>query len=84
MVGPYQLTKHQCKQDLTVTNRSSAADTDVEVPRRAAECVGCDKVQQWVGATGNCSQPHAAHAAFTHGMSKWTYLIRTLPRPFAP
>ncbi len=26
------------------------------------------------------SQPHAAHAAFTHGMtSKWSYLTRTMP-----
>lgn len=44
-----------------------------------------DKVQQWVGkleqlATIACSQPRAAHAAFTHGMtSKWTYLTRTMP-----
>ena len=44
-----------------------------------------NKVQQWVGeleqlATIAHSQPHAAHAAFTHGMtSKWTYLSRTIP-----
>ena len=44
-----------------------------------------DKVQQWAGeleqlATIAHSQPHAAHAAFTHGMtSKWTYLTRTMP-----
>ena len=44
-----------------------------------------DKVQQWAGeleqlATIARSQPHAAHAAFTHGMtSKWTYLTRTMP-----
>ena len=26
------------------------------------------------------SQPHAAYAAFTHGMSsRWTYLMRTIP-----
>lgn len=44
-----------------------------------------NKVQQWAGeleqlATFARSQPHAAHAAFTHGMtSKWTYLSRTMP-----
>ena len=44
-----------------------------------------DKVQQWAGkleqlATIARTQPHAAHAAFTHGMtSKWTYLTRTMP-----
>ena len=44
-----------------------------------------DKVQQRAGeleqlATIARSQPHAAHAAFTHGMtSKWTYLTRTMP-----
>ena len=43
-----------------------------------------NKVQQWTGeleqlATISHSQPHAAHAAFTHGMtSKWTYLTRTM------
>ena len=44
-----------------------------------------NKVQQWAGeleqlATITRSQPHAAHAAFTHGMiSKGTYLTRTMP-----
>ena len=44
-----------------------------------------NKVQQWAGeleqlATIARSQPHAAHAAFTHGMiSKWTYLTHTMP-----
>ena len=44
-----------------------------------------DKVQQWTGelerlATIARSQPHATHAAFTHGMtSKWSYLTRTMP-----
>ena len=44
-----------------------------------------DKVQQWAGeleqlATIARSQPHAVHAAFTHGItSKWTYLTRTMP-----
>ena len=44
-----------------------------------------NKVQQWAEeleqlATFARSQPHAAHAAFTHGMtSKWTYLSRTMP-----
>ena len=41
--------------------------------------------QLWTGelawlATIACSQSHATHAAFTHGMtSKWTYLTRTMP-----
>ena len=44
-----------------------------------------NKVQQWAGELEQLakiarSQPHAAHAAFTHGMtSKWTYLTRTMP-----
>ena len=44
-----------------------------------------NKIQQWAGeleqlASIARSQPHAAHAAFTHGMtSKWTYLTRTMP-----
>ena len=44
-----------------------------------------DKVQQWAGeleqlATIARTQPHAVHAAFTHGMtSKWIYLTRTMP-----
>ena len=44
-----------------------------------------NKVQHLAGelehlATIAHSQPHAAHAAFTHGMtSKWTYLTRTMP-----
>ena len=44
-----------------------------------------DKVKQWAGeleqlANIACTQPHAAHAAFTRGMtSKWTYLTRTMP-----
>ena len=43
------------------------------------------KVNQWVTEIELLSniaksQPHAAHAAFTHGMtSKWTYLCRTMP-----
>ena len=43
------------------------------------------KVQQWSKeiehlATIAYTQPHAAHAAFTHGMtSKWSYLTRTIP-----
>ena len=43
-----------------------------------------DKVQEWSSevetlATIAQSQPHAAYAAFTHGlMSKWTYLSRTM------
>ena len=42
------------------------------------------KVQEWVAqleklALIACSQPHAAYAAFTHGLiSKWTFLSRTL------
>ena len=44
-----------------------------------------DKVKQCVSeleqlAIIACSQPHAAYAAFTHGMtSKWTYFTRTMP-----
>ena len=43
------------------------------------------KVQEWSReleclATIAHTQPHAAHAAFTHGMtSKWSYLTRTIP-----
>ena len=43
------------------------------------------KVQQWTReieclATIALTQPHAAYAAFTHGLtSKWTYLTRTTP-----
>ena len=43
-----------------------------------------DKVQEWSSkvetlATIAYSQPHAAYAAFTHGlMSKWIYLSRTM------
>ena len=42
------------------------------------------KVKLWVRELEQlsiiaCSQPHAAHAAFTHGlMSKWTYISRTM------
>ena len=42
------------------------------------------KFQEWVAqleklALIACSQPHAAYAAFTHGLiSKWTFLSRTL------
>ena len=43
------------------------------------------KVAEWVGEVERLSsiavtQPHAAYAAFTHGLKhKWTYLIRTIP-----
>lgn len=43
------------------------------------------KVQEWVKeiqqlAKVAISQPHAAHAAFTHGLSsRWSYLLRTIP-----
>ena len=43
------------------------------------------KVSEWVNAVERLSsiahtQPHAAYAAFTHGlMSKWTYLTRAIP-----
>ena len=43
------------------------------------------KVQQWCNELKTLSsiastQPHAAYAAFTHGVSsKWTHLIRTIP-----
>lgn len=43
------------------------------------------KVQQWSGELEQLptiahSQPHAAHTAFTYGMtSKWTYLTQTMP-----
>ena len=43
------------------------------------------KVTEWVNEVDRLSsiavtQPHAAYAAFTHGLKhKWTYLIRTIP-----
>ena len=43
------------------------------------------KVSNWVQEVERLSsiaatQPHAAYAAFTHGLtSKWTYLARTIP-----
>ena len=43
------------------------------------------KMSEWVNAVERLSsiahtQPHAAYAAFTHGlMSKWTYLTRAIP-----
>ena len=43
------------------------------------------KIHQWTReieclATNALTQPHAAYAAFTHGLtSKWTYLTRTTP-----
>lgn len=43
------------------------------------------RVSEWVNAIEYLStiahtQPHAAYAAFTHGlMGKWNYLIRTIP-----
>ena len=43
------------------------------------------RVSEWVNAIERLStfahtQPHAAYAAFTHGlMSKWNYLLRTVP-----
>ena len=43
------------------------------------------KVSEWVNAVDHLSiiaqtQPHAAYAAFTHGLkSKWIYLTRTIP-----
>ena len=43
------------------------------------------KVQEWVEEVTRLSkiatsQPHAAYAALTHGLlSKWTYLLRTVP-----
>ena len=50
----------------------------------AEEYVG-RKVEEWTEeikrlAKVAVSQPHAAYAAFTHGMSsRWTYLMRTIP-----
>ena len=44
-----------------------------------------DKVNEWTEEVDllssiAASQPHAAHAAFTHGMtSKWNYMSRTVP-----
>ena len=44
-----------------------------------------DKVDEWVNEIMHLSaiastQPHAAHAAFTHGLSSpWTYILRTIP-----
>ena len=44
-----------------------------------------EKIAQWVGEVSLLSaiaitQPHAAYAAFTHGLSsKWSYLSRILP-----
>ena len=43
------------------------------------------KVSEWVNTIEHLStiahtQPHAAYAAFTHGLtSKWTYITRTIP-----
>ena len=45
----------------------------------------CNKVQTWVEEINRLakvasSQPHAAYAAFTHGLSgHWSYLMRTIP-----
>ncbi len=45
----------------------------------------CGKVHAWTDeikrlAKVATSQPHAAYAAFTHGLSsRWTYLLRTIP-----
>ena len=45
----------------------------------------CSKVQTWSDeikrlAKVATSQPHAAYAAFTHGLSsRWSYLLRTIP-----
>ena len=45
----------------------------------------CNKVQTWSDeikwlAKVATSQPHAAYAAFTHGLSsRWSYLLRTIP-----
>ena len=44
-----------------------------------------DRVSDWVKeveklSTFAVSQPHAAHSAFTHGVtSRWTFLVRTCP-----
>jgi hypothetical protein len=44
-----------------------------------------DRVSEWVKeveklSTFAVSQPHAAHSAFTHGVtSRWTFLVRTCP-----
>ena len=39
--------------------------------------MGCSNWKSWLLIA--CSQPHAAYAAFTHGLiSKWTFLSRTL------
>lgn len=49
------------------------------------ECYVQHKVSGWVKEVERLSsnaetQPHAAYAAFTHGLtSKWTYLARTIP-----
>ena len=50
-----------------------------------AQAFVADKVQQWNGELEQLAkiahtQPHAAYAAFTHGMTgKWSYLSRTMP-----
>jgi hypothetical protein len=44
-----------------------------------------ERVDQWAGEVRSltaiaATQPHAAYAAFTHGLSsKWSYLFRTIP-----
>ena len=53
--------------------------------RSFAEEYTSRKVEKWTEeikrlAKVAVSQPHAAYAAFTHGMScRWTYLMRTIP-----
>ena len=47
---------------------------------RAAPCALCVKFKNFQLAEIATSQPHAAYAAFVHGLSsRWTYLSRTIP-----
>ena len=81
------LSSARCAFDGTEVNLTSSGRPYLGTAlgaKQFAQTFVSDKVQEWSSevetlATIAHSQPHAAYAAFTHGlMSKWTYLSRTM------
>ena len=82
--------------------KETGVNSTVVVRRRLSGVIGKedfvriyveDQVQKWSAQVERlagiaCTEPHAAYAAFRHGLSsRWTYLARTAPgigRLFAP
>ncbi len=88
------LSKVNCLDSATIAFAGTAVNVTSEDRPYLGAALGtkdymqsfvADKVQGWADELELLSiiaqsQPHAAHAAFTHGMSsKWSYLTRTMP-----